>query len=64
MKTINVNEMRNIQGGIFDGWGSSGCNDAMIGIAVTVASSFAGPAGIVSGLAGFATFINHIGDCS
>ena len=64
MKKLEVEKMEKIEGGLFDGWGSSGCNDAMIGLGVAVASSFFGPAGIVSGVAGFATFVNHIGDCS
>ena len=66
MRTLNVNQMETLTGGQDreqQGWTSPGCVDAMIGLGVAVASSFAGPAGIISGLAGFASFVNHVGDC-
>ena len=63
MEKLSLEKMENIEGGVFDNWGSKGCNDAMIGLAVAVGSSFFGPAGILSGAAGFLTFVNHIDEC-
>jgi hypothetical protein len=60
MKKLEMERMEVIEGGKYN---RSGCVDAWIGLGVAVGSSFFGPAGIVSGLAGFATFVNHAGDC-
>ena len=55
MKTLELNQMEIVEGG--------SCADAFIGLGVTVASSFLGPAGLIEGVAGFASFVAHIGEC-
>lgn len=57
MKTLELNEMVLIEGR------ASSCATAAVGLFVAVGSAFFGPAGIVSGLAGFAVFVNNAGDC-
>jgi hypothetical protein len=62
MKKLKMESMERIEGGkkTYD---RAGCVDAWIGLGVAFASTFTGPAGIVTGLAGFATFVNHAGQC-
>ena len=64
MKTLELNQMEIIDGGAFEGWGSKGCNTAMMGLAGTVGSAFLGPAGVVTGLLSFGSFVNNISSCS
>ncbi|MEQ9285516.1 MAG: hypothetical protein RIG77_01330 [Cyclobacteriaceae bacterium] len=64
MKELSIEQMSKLSGSYWEGWGSSGCNDAMIGLGVALASAFTGPVGIITGLAGALTFVNHISDCS
>ena len=64
MRKLELEKMEKIQGGQFRNWRSRGCIDAGLGLATAVGSSFLGPAGIFSGLIGFATFVNHIGECA